>query len=244
MLKNSAKPKKQIYKNYSQEDFDVWKILFEKQIQYLQNKVATEFIDSLKKMKFNSNKIPNFNKINKILKSSTGWKIKTVPNIAEAKEFFSCLSKKQFTTTCWLRSMAEIDYLEEPDMFHDVFAHIPLLINKNYSNFFHELGKIGASVIGDKEKLKKLQRLYWFTIEFGLMRSKNAFKIYGAGIISSKEESENAMAKSSTKKEYNVKQIMNHSFRTDVIQDTYYVINSFEELKNSIDEIRCELYDS
>ena len=103
---------------------------------------------------------------------------------------------------------------------------------------------IGASVIGDKEKLKKLQRLYWFTIEFGLMRSKNAFKIYGAGIISSKEESENAMAKSSTKKEYNVKQIMNHSFRTDVIQDTYYVINSFEELKNSIDEIRCELYDS
>ena len=227
-----SRPKKQIYKNYTEEDFSVWKILFNRQIDNLKEIVAQEFLDSLKKMQFNPHKIPDFIEVNRILKNSTGWKIKTVPNIAEAKDFFSCLSKKQFTTTCWLRSMSEIDYLEEPDMFHDVFAHIPLLINKNYSDFFNKIGQIGLSVINDEERLKKLQRLYWFTIEFGLLKSGSKHKIYGAGIISSKGESENAMAKSSTKEDYNVKKIMNHDFRTDVIQDTYYVIESFDQLIN------------
>ena len=235
------RPKKQIYKNYTEEDFSVWKILFNRQIDNLKDIVAQEFLDSLKKMQFNPHKIPDFIQVNRILKNSTGWKIKTVPNIAEAKDFFSCLSKKQFTTTCWLRSMSEIDYLEEPDMFHDVFAHIPLLINKNYSDFFHKIGQIGLSVINDEERLKKLQRLYWFTIEFGLLKSGSKHKIYGAGIISSKGESENAMAKSSTKEDYNVKKIMNHDFRTDVIQDTYYVIESFDQLINSISDIKKEL---
>ena len=236
-----SRPKKQIYKNYTEEDFSVWKILFNRQIDNLKEIVAQEFLDSLKKMQFNPHKIPDFKEVNKILKNSTGWKIKTVPNIAEAKDFFSCLSKKQFTTTCWLRSMSEIDYLEEPDMFHDVFAHIPLLINKNYSDFFHKIGQIGLSVINDEERLKKLQRLYWFTIEFGLLKSGSKHKIYGAGIISSKGESENAMAESSTKEDYNVKKIMNHDFRTDVIQDTYYVIESFDQLINSISDIKKEL---
>ena len=236
-----SRPKKQIYKNYTEEDFSVWKILFNRQIDNLKEIVAQEFLDSLKKMQFNPHKIPDFIQVNRILKNSTGWKIKTVPNIAEAKDFFSCLSKKQFTTTCWLRSMSEIDYLEEPDMFHDVFAHIPLLINKNYSDFFHKIGQIGLSVINDEERLKKLQRLYWFTIEFGLLKSGSKHKIYGAGIISSKGESENAMAKSSTKEDYNVKKIMNHDFRTDVIKDTYYVIESFDQLINSISDIKKEL---
>jgi len=236
-----SRPKKQIYKNYTEEDFSVWKILFNRQIDNLKEIVAQEFLDSLKKMQFNPHKIPDFIEVNRILKNSTGWKIKTVPNIAEAKDFFSCLSKKQFTTTCWLRSMSEIDYLEEPDMFHDVFAHIPLLINKNYSDFFNKIGQIGLSVINDEERLKKLQRLYWFTIEFGLLKSGSKHKIYGAGIISSKGESENAMAKSSTKEDYNVKKIMNHDFRTDVIQDTYYVIESFDQLINSISDIKKEL---
>ena len=236
-----SRPKKQIYKNYTEEDFSVWKILFNRQIDNLKEIVAQEFLDSLKKMQFTPHKIPDFKEVNRILKNSTGWEIKTVPNIAKAKDFFSCLSKKQFTTTCWLRPMSEIDYLEEPDMFHDVFAHIPLLINKNYSNFFHKIGQIGLSVINDEERLKKLQRLYWFTIEFGLLKSGSKHKIYGAGIISSKGESENAMAKSSIKEDYNVKKIMNHDFRTDVIQDTYYVIESFDQLINSISDIKKEL---
>ena len=138
--------------------------------------------------------------------------------------------------------MSQIDYLEEPDMFHDVFAHVPLLSNKEYTNFFREIGQIAMSVIDDPLKLKKLQRIYWFTIEFGLIKNNNKFKIYGAGIISSKEESMNVLSNKSQKKKFDVNRIMNHSFRIDVVQDTYYYIGSFEELSSSLDEIRKNIH--
>ena len=123
-------------------------------------------------------------------------------------------------------------------MFHDVFAHVPLLSNKEYTDFFKEMGEIAMAVIEDPKKLEKLQRIYWFTIEFGLIKKNNRFKIYGAGIISSDEESKNALSKKSKKCEFDVKKVMNHSFRIDIVQDTYYYINSFEQLTSSIAEIR------
>ena len=237
-----TRPTKQIYKNYTKEDFKVWNILFNRQLNNLNGIVADEFITALNVLNFKAEKIPNFTEINNTLKNITGWTIKTVPNISPPKEFFYYLSKKKFTTTCWLRSMSQIDYLEEPDMFHDVFAHVPLLSNKEYTNFFREIGQIAMSVIDDPLKLKKLQRIYWFTIEFGLIKNNNKFKIYGAGIISSKEESMNLLSNKSQKKKFDVNRIMNHSFRIDVVQDTYYYIGSFEELSSSLDEIRKNIH--
>ena len=236
------RPTNQIYKNYTKEDFKVWNILFNRQLNNLKGIGADEFITALNVLNFKAEKIPNFTEINNTLKNITGWTIKTVPNISPPKEFFYYLSKKKFTTTCWLRSMSQIDYLEEPDMFHDVFAHVPLLSNKEYTNFFREIGQIAMSVIDDPLKLKKLQRIYWFTIEFGLIKNNNKFKIYGAGIISSKEESMNVLSNKSQKKKFDVNRIMNHSFRIDVVQDTYYYIGSFEELSSSLDEIRKNIH--
>lgn len=242
-MKNiSIRPTKQIYKNYTEEDFKVWNILFTRQLIMLNGIVADEFIVALNDLNFTPDKIPNFNEINNILKNITGWVIKTVPNISPPKEFFFYLSKKKFTTTCWLRSISQIDYLEEPDMFHDVFAHVPLLSNKEYTSFFMEIGQIAMSVIEDPIKLKKLQRIYWFTIEFGLIKKDKKFKIYGAGIISSKEESKNVLSNKSLKKKFNVKKVMNHSFRIDIVQDTYYYIDSFKELTLSLNEIRENIY--
>ena len=238
MKKAVSKPTQQIYENYTKEDFKVWNILFNRQLKNLDGIVADEFIIALKDLNFKAEKIPNFIEINETLKNITGWTIKTVPNISPPEEFFSYLSKKKFTTTCWLRSMNQIDYLEEPDMFHDVFAHVPLLSNKDYTNFFKEIGEIAVSVINDPVKLKKLQRIYWFTIEFGLIKKHDKFKIYGAGIISSKEESNNVLSNKSIKKKFDVNKVMNHDFKIDVVQDTYYYIDSFEELTLSLDEIR------
>ena len=236
-MKNiSIRPTKQIYKNYTEEDFKVWNILFTRQLIILNGIVADEFIVALNDLNFTPDKIPNFNEINNTLKNITGWVIKTVPNISPPKDFFFYLSKKKFTTTCWLRSISQIDYLEEPDMFHDVFAHVPLLSNKEYTSFFMEIGQIAMSVIEDPIKLKKLQRIYWFTIEFGLIKKDKKFKIYGAGIISSKEESKNVLSNKSLKKKFNVKKVMNHSFRIDIVQDTYYYIDSFKELTLSLNE--------
>ena len=242
MKNTSIRPTKQIYRNYTEEDFKVWNILFKKQLKNLKGIVADEFIVALNDLNFSSEKIPNFNEINNTLKNITGWTIKTVPNISPPDEFFSNLSQKKFTTTCWLRSMSQIDYLEEPDMFHDVFAHVPLLSNKEYTSFFKEIGQIAMSVIEDPIKLKKLQRIYWFTIEFGLIRKYKKFKIYGAGIISSKEESKNVLSNKSKKKKFNVNSVMNHSFRIDVVQDTYYYIDSFKELISSLDKIRENIH--
>ena len=238
MKKTASKPTVQIYENYTREDYKVWEILFNKRLENLQGIVAEEFLVALDDLNFKAEKIPNFVEINNILKNRTGWSIKTVPNISPPEEFFSFLSMKKFTATCWLRSIDQIDYLEEPDMFHDVFAHVPLLSNKDYTNFFKEMGEIAMSVIEDPKKLEKLQRIYWFTIEFGLIKKNNDFKIYGAGIISSDEESKNALSKKSKKCEFDVKKIMNHSFRIDIVQDTYYYINSFDQLTSSIAEIR------
>ena len=238
MKKTASKPTVQIYENYTREDYKVWEILFNKRLENLQGIVAEEFLVALNDLNFKAEKIPNFVEINNILKNRTGWSIKTVPNISPPEEFFSFLSMKKFTATCWLRSIDQIDYLEEPDMFHDVFAHVPLLSNKDYTNFFKEMGEIAMSVIEDPKKLEKLQRIYWFTIEFGLIKKNNDFKVYGAGIISSDEESKNALSKKSKKCEFDVKKVMNHSFRIDIVQDTYYYINSFDQLTSSIAEIR------
>ena len=138
--------------------------------------------------------------------------------------------------------MEEIDYLEEPDMFHDVFAHVPMLTDTDYTNFFQNIGQLALEVINDEEKLKKLQRLYWFTIEFGLMETSNGNKIYGAGIISSKNEMKNAFSSKSIKTDFNVVEIMNQDFRIDIVQEKYFVIKSFNELATSLVDVRQELF--
>ena len=236
------KSSEQIYANYTPEDFEVWKLLYNRQLDFIKNKVAPEFLESLDTVGFSPDRIPNFEIVNTTLSRYTGWQIITVPNLAPAETFFNHLSNKRFTATCWLRSMDQIDYLEEPDMFHDVFAHTPLLSNTDYTDFFQKMGQRAMRIINEPQKVTMLQRLYWFTIEFGLIRSSNEVKIYGAGIISSKGEAEHSLSKDSTKLEYDVEKIMNHPFRTDIIQDTYYVIDSFEQLSDSFDQIDALLF--
>ena len=242
MSRNRVKPIEQIYDHYTNEDFSVWKLLYETQINSLDGIVAEEFLKGLEILDFNSQKIPDFKKINEKLDIINGWGIKTVPNIAQPKEFFKYLANKKFTSTCWLRSMEEIDYLEEPDMFHDVFAHVPMLTDVDYTNFFQNIGQLALEVINDEEKLKKLQRLYWFTIEFGLMETSNGNKIYGAGIISSKNEMKNAFSNKSIKTDFNVVEIMNQDFRIDIVQEKYFVIKSFNKLSGSLEDVRHELF--
>tara|TARA_B110000008_G_scaffold137357_1_gene139328 strand:- start:604 stop:1335 length:732 start_codon:yes stop_codon:yes gene_type:complete len=235
---SEIKPSKQIYSNYSAEDFKVWELLYLKQLNLLKGVVSQAFLKGLDLLDFNSSKIPDFNDVNKKLKKLTSWQIKTVSNIAEPVYFFSCLSKKQFTSTCWLRNIKEIDYLEEPDMFHDVFGHIPLLSNHVYSDFFQKLGKLSLEFLDDDFKIKQLQRLYWFTIEFGLIKNQDTFDIYGAGIISSEKEIKNVYSENSIKKPFNLSEILKQDFIIDKVQKIYFFIDSFDQLLNSVDQIR------
>ena len=212
----------------------VWKTLFNRQHDSIVKHASKDYINALNAIGFTSEKIPDFLEVNSRLKNLTGWELEVVPCISPADKFFRLLSEKKFTATCWLRNLSELDYIEEPDMFHDVFGHAPLLTNPDYIVFFKALGDIGLRNIENEKIILMLQRLYWFTIEFGLIEEDNEIKFYGAGIISSSGETKHAMNKQSTRKEFNVSEIINHPFRTDVIQEEYYVIKSFSQLAESV----------
>jgi phenylalanine-4-hydroxylase len=203
--------------------------------------VSFEFTEALDKADLSANAIPDFKLLNARLNSLSGWQLVTVPHISEANAFFNYLAQKKFTATCWLRSMQQLDYLEEPDMFHDVFGHAPLLSNKNYALFFETMGRLAVKHSQRPEIITKLQRLYWFTIEFGLIRENNRTMIFGAGIISSREETAHAIGTRSLKTAFDLERILNHPFRTDVLQDEYYVIDSFEQLNHSLRQFEAEL---
>ena len=232
------RPNSQIYSDYTDEDFRVWKILFDRQMDILSQTVSRNYLDALKIVNFRNDKIPDFNEVNSTLNDLTGWNLHVVPNISPQKEFFKYLSEKKFTATCWLRSFEQLDYIEEPDMFHDVFAHVPLLSNTAYCNFFKGISDIALEHIDDPKAIELLGRIYWFTIEFGLIRENDKLKIYGAGIISSIGETKHCLSNECEKLNFDVNKIMSTDFRTDILQDKYFVIDSFDQLYNALPEIR------
>ncbi|MGB1318152.1 MAG: phenylalanine-4-hydroxylase, partial [Flavobacteriales bacterium] len=154
------RPSEQIYENYTQEDFAVWKTLYNRQTDLLEKYASSEFLNALKVIDFTADKIPDFKRIKTALEPLTGWQLETVPNISEQKDFFQFLSEKKFTATCWLRKMEQLDYLEEPDMFHDVFGHVPLLSNKAYTNFFQAISHIALDYIDNAKAIELLGRIY------------------------------------------------------------------------------------
>lgn len=235
------KPTQQVYSNYTEQDFQVWRILFERQMNQLHNVASQQYLDAIETVQFSADRIPDFAALKQLLAPLTGWSLKVVPNLCPEKEFFEFLSRKQFTATCWLRSMEQLDYLEEPDMFHDVFAHVPLLSNSDYVEFLQGLSEIALEHIEDAKAIELLGRIYWFTIEFGLIRENDQLKIYGAGILSSFGETKHALGDHTAKYNFNVKHIMHTPYRNDVMQDTYFVIESFEQLYHSLGDIRKEL---
>ena len=235
------RPTTQIYNNYTHHDFLVWKTLFNRQMEVLKPIVSQEYLKALEVLKFSQHKIPDFVEIKELLKPTTGWALQVVPNITPQKEFFESLSEKRFTATCWLRTMAQLDYIEEPDMFHDVFGHVPLLSNDKYVHFFKGISDIALKHIDNPLAIELLGRIYWFTIEFGLIKEYEQLKIYGAGIISSMEETKHCLSQKATHHDYDVITIFNTPFRTDIIQTNYFVIKSFESLYQSLPEIENQL---
>jgi phenylalanine-4-hydroxylase len=231
------RPTTQIYSNYTQEDFSVWGTLFNRQMTSLESTVSKEYLEALDKVQFSSTRIPDFKKVDEILAPLTGWGLEVVPNICPQKEFFEFLSKRKFTATCWLRTMAQMDYLEEPDMFHDVFGHVPLLSNEAYCEFFRGMSNIALQHIDNPLAIELLSRVYWFTIEFGMIREANDLKIYGAGIISSHSETLHSLDKHTRVKDFDVETCLAANYRTDILQEQYFVIDSFEQLYDSLPQI-------
>lgn len=230
----------QEYDKYSIEDRAVWKILFNRQMKQLRGIADVSYFEGIDAVGFKADEIPDFRVVNKRLAQTSGWEIKVVPGIIDQANFFKMLSNKQFPSSTWLRPMKSLDYLSEPDMFHDAFGHMPLLTNPIFCSFFHEIGRLGIKYLNYPNIIEKLGRVYWFTIEFGLIQNTGDLKIYGAGIISSTGETVHCRTETPVRKPFDVLEIMDTDFNNTIIQNKYFVITSFEQLLASIDTIEKE----
>ena len=234
---------KQEYEKYTEEDFLVWKTLFNRQEENLPGKAHPEYLRCLDELSdvLNPDEIPNFDKLNEKLLAENGWSIVVVPGLIPVDQFFKLLSQKKFCSSTWLRKMSQLDYLEEPDMFHDIFGHIPLLMNEQYAKFVQRFGEMGVKYGHDKVVEKQLQRLYWFTIEFGLIEQQDDTRIYGAGILSSSGETNHIFDDDIDVLPYDVEKVLHTDFITSEIQTLYYEIDSFTQLFQSVEELEEQL---
>ena len=232
---------RQKYENYTEEDQQVWQVLFDRQMANLPEAAALEFLEGIEKIEFSRDGIPNFDRSNAILKELTGWQLHVVPGLIDDKLFFELLADRKFPASTWLRKMSELDYLEEPDMFHDVFAHVPLLTNQAFVDFLQFLGEIALKHIDNPWAIQLLSRIYWYTVEFGLIRRDGKVRIYGAGILSSAGETKYSLSTEPDRLLFDVDKMFCTPYRKDVFQSKYFVIESFEQLYGSISEVTASL---
>lgn len=237
---------KQAYQTYTADDQAVWRMLYERQMKQLPPIASQAYMEGIEKVGFVADHIPNFEtETNPRLRALTGWEVEVVPGLIPQKEFFELLSNRKFPASTWLRKPDQLDYLEEPDMFHDTFGHVPLLTNQAFCDFMGDLSRVALRWLDVPEAIAQIGRLYWFTVEFGLIQEDDQLKIYGGGILSSAGESVYCLSEAIPKIPFNVRTLLNAPYHIDHYQDHYFVINSYEQLYRStpdIEEILSETF--
>jgi phenylalanine-4-hydroxylase len=215
--------------HYTEEENETWQILLDRQMNIIHNRACLEFMAGLEQLDFPRDRVPQCYEITTKLREATGWSVQPVPALISLKEFFQLLANKQFPAATFIRRKAELDYLQEPDIFHEFFGHCPLLTNPVYAAFVEWYGKTALQV---NEKIQSiLGRLFWFTIEFGLLDSQAGLRIYGGGILSSYEETVYAIESPiPTREVFNINKILGTHYRYDIIQERYFVIDNLTEL--------------
>jgi phenylalanine-4-hydroxylase len=220
----------QAWDAYSPVEHAMWDRLFERQARMLPGRAAPEFIDGLDILRISRPGIPNFDELSERLMKATGWQVVAVPGLVPDRVFFEHLSNRRFVAGRFIRTPEQIDYLQEPDVFHDVFGHVPLLASPVFADYMQAYGEGGlrAESLG---AIDRLARLYWYTVEFGLVRRGDALKLYGSGIVSSYGESLFALDDPSPNRlGFDLRRVMRTPYRIDAYQQTYFVIDSFEDL--------------
>ena len=225
----------QPWADYTETDHRVWATLFERQRELLVGRASEEFMRSKRAMGMTADRIPKFDDLNRMLRAATGWELIGVQGLLPELDFFDHLANRRFPVTWWIRKPEQLDYLAEPDLFHDLFGHVPLLMNPVFADYMAAYGRGGvkAHAIGP-EALVNLTRLYWYTVEFGLIREPEGLRIYGAGILSSKGESIHCLESAAPNRiGFDMARVMQTRYRIDSYQKTYFVIDSYEQLMDA-----------
>ncbi|WP_339724947.1 phenylalanine 4-monooxygenase [uncultured Paraglaciecola sp.] len=215
--------------NWSGEENKVWAALLQKQLGLLKGRACDEYMHGLKLLNLPSERIPQLAEINAVLIEATGWQVKQVPSLINFDDFFGLLANKQFPVATFIRSNEEFEYLQEPDIFHEIFGHCPLLTNPAFAHFTHTYGKLGYAA--SKEERAFLARLYWFTVEFGLVNTPEGTRIYGGGVLSSPGETIHAVESDDcVHMPMQPLDALRTPYRIDIMQPIYYVLKSFDAL--------------
>ncbi len=214
---------------YGAAEHELWRRLYQRQSRLVPSYACAEFNEALSRLDA-AGAIPRFDDISRKLRAATGWEIGPVPGLIPDETFFTHLANRRFPATVWLRRPEEFDYIVEPDVFHDCFGHVPLLFEPAYADHLQEYGKGGLKAL-KQDALPLLARLYWYTIEFGLLRTAAGPKVYGAGILSSGGEMTYATEDPRPKRPaFALERVMRTDYRIDSYQDTYFVIDGFAQL--------------
>lgn len=219
----------QDYARYTSSEQDLWRKLYQRQSSLVPAYACDEFISILSALNFGAG-IPHFDEINARLFPATGWTLVAVPGLLPDDVFFTHLAHRRFPVSVWLRTPAEFDYIVEPDIFHDFFGHVPLLFNPSFANYLEAYGKGGVKASG-LNALDYLARLYWYTVEFGLINTPRGLRTYGAGILSSAGELPYCVGSAKPNRiKFDLLRVMQSNYKIDTFQETYFVIESFDEL--------------
>lgn len=221
----------QQWDHYTAEDHAVWAALYRRQLELVSHYAAPEFLTGTHALGASAAQIPRFEAVNERLAAATGWRIVAVPGLIPDQTFFDHLAQKRFPVTVWIRRRDELDYLVEPDVFHDFFGHVPLLTNPVFARFMQAYGQAGPKAMATPGGLRMLSRLYWYMVEFGLIRTAAGLRVYGAGILSSKGETVYSIESPEPQRlHFELVRVMRTDYRIDSFQRTYFVLDSFEEL--------------
>lgn len=233
----------QNWEDFTAEEHDRWDRLYARQMKVLKGRACDEYLDGLEKLKLSESGIPNYDELSDRLEALTGWRIVAVPDLVPDDVFFDHLANRRFPAGNFIRPEEQLDYLQEPDNFHDIFGHVPMLADKTFADYMEAYGKGGQRAAG-RGVLKNLARLYWYTVEFGLINTPKGLRIYGAGIVSSKAESIFCLESDSPNRiHFDLERLMRTDYRIDDFQQTYWVIDSFEELLQATYQDFGPLYD-
>ena len=221
----------QHWERYGAEDHGVWKTLFDRQMQVLPGRACEEFLAGVQKLGLEADHIPEFERASDSLERLTGWRVVAVPSLVPDDIFFAHLASRRFPVGQFIRRRDQLDYIEEPDVFHDFFGHVPMLAHPVFANYMEAYGKGGLRALTQFDALKNLARLYWYTVEFGLIAKPEGLRIFGSGIVSSRAESIYALESPSPNRIYfDLERVMRTDYRIDDFQESYFVISSFEAL--------------
>ena len=220
----------QDWEAYTPEQHAVWAELVGRRMPQLRKHACAEYLEGFELIGLREDRLPNLKAVSALLGPRTGWASTPVSGFLPADAFFEMLAARMFPTTTWLRARESMDYTPEPDIFHDVFGHVPMHAHPVFADFLQQYGKVCASAIDRPAALERLGRLFWFTVEFGLIRQAGKLKVYGSGLISSHGESTRVLAGGCEVREFDLDEVMAQPMQTSEMQPVLFAVESFDEI--------------